>query len=97
MFKRGLLAVTFIAALGAASLGIGSKAMAWHDCNSGYGYVAANPYTPYAYGSAWGPRLAYYPTAVPVVRTYPAYYGRAYDGHRHHDHHHDGLTVSFGF
>ena len=97
MFKRGLLAVTFIAALGAASLGVGSKAMAWHDCNGGYGYVAAYPYSPYAYGSAWGPRLAYYPAAVPVVRTYPAYYGRAYDRHRHHDHYHNGLTVSFGF
>jgi hypothetical protein len=95
MVKRTLLAFTFIAAVGIASLGIGNKAMAWSDCGSGP-YVAAYPYSYYAtYGAGWGPRVAYYPTAVPVVRTYPAYYG--HDHHRHHGHHHDGVRISFGF
>ena len=98
MVKRALLAFTFVAALGAAGLGVGSKAMAWSDCNSGgYGYA----YPTYAVGYAgyspyvgYAPRVAYYPP-VPV-RGYPVYYGR--DGHRHHhDHHHNGLTISFGF
>jgi hypothetical protein len=95
MVKRGLLAFTFVAALSAASFGIGSQAMAWSDCNAP-GYVAAYPAPYYAapYGSAWAPRLAYYPAVAPV-RAYPVYYGRGYD--HHHDHHHNGLTVSFGF
>src|SRR5436190_6621723 len=97
MVKRALLAFTFIAALGTASLGIGGKAMAWNDCNSGYAYSSyPYAYPTYAVGySGYAPRVAYYP-AYPV-RSYSAYYGRAYDGHRHHDHHHNGLTVSFGF
>jgi len=93
MVKRALLAFTFAV----AGLGIGSKAMAWSDCNSGYAYSSY----PYAYPtyavcySGYAPRVAYYP-AYPV-RSYPAYYGRVNNGHRHHDHHHDGLTISFGF
>ena len=96
MFKRALLTTTFIGALAAASLGIGTKAMAWSDC--GYGYSAGYPYTTtyVAYGSAWAPRVAYFPP-VPV-RTYPVFYGRPYDRHHHHhDHHNNGVTVSFGF
>ena len=92
MVKRALLA--FI--LASAGLGIGSKAMAWSDCGAP-GYVAAYPAPYYAapYGSAWAPRLAYYPPVAPV-RAYPVYYGRDYD-HHHHDHHRSGVTVSFGF
>ncbi len=97
MFKRGLLAVTFIAALGAASLGIGSKAMAWSDCGGGVAYSSyPYAYPTYTVGYAgYAPRLAYYPS-VPV-RTYPVYYGPSYDRHHHHHDHHNGLTVSFGF
>jgi len=98
MVKHAVLAFTFVAALGAASFGIGSQAKAWSDCNSGYAY-SSYPYTypTYTVGYAgYAPRVAYYP-AVPV-RTYPVYYGRGGDGHHHHhDHHHDGLTISFGF
>ena len=98
MFKRYILASTFIVAVGVASLGFSNKAMAWHDC--GRDYVAAYPYAypAYAsYGSGWGPRVAYYPAAIPV-RSYPVYYGRDYDRHHHHDHHHhNGVSVSFGF
>ena len=101
MFKRAMFAFTFIAALGAAGLGVGSKAMAWSDCNSGVGYGVAYPtytvgyagYSPYV---GYAPRVAYYPS-VPV-RSYPVYYGRGYDGHRHHHgHRHNGVTISFGF
>ncbi len=95
MFKRVLLSLTFVAALGAAGLGIGSNANAWSDCSSGVAYpyptVAAYPgYVTYA------PRVAYYPS-VPV-RTYPVFYGHVSDGHHHHhDDHHSGLSISFGF
>jgi hypothetical protein len=93
MIKRALLAFT----LAVAGLGIGSKAMAWSDCNTGAGY--ASP-TTYAVGYAGyppyvAPRVAYYPP-VPV-RSYPVFYGRAWDGHHHHHDHRNGLTVSFGF
>ena len=93
MVKRGLLALTFIAALSAVGLGFGSQAKAWSDCNTGVLY----PYPPYTVGYApyVAPRVAYYPP-VPL-RTYPVYYGRAYDRHHHHDHHHNGVTISFGF
>lgn len=96
MVKRALLAFTLVA----AGLGVGSKAMAWSDCNSGVGYAYpqtyAVGYAGYApYGASWAPRLAYYPP-VPV-RSYPVYYGRAYDRHHHHHDHNNGLTISFGF
>jgi len=98
MVKRFVIASAFVFVVGVASLGVGSKAMAWHDC--GNNYVAAYPpyaYPAYpAYGAGWGPRVAYYPAAVPV-RTYPVYYGRGYDRHRHHDRHRDGVSISFGF
>ena len=94
MFKRILLSLTFVAALGAASLGTSSKALAWDDCHSGYGYQAAY-YPTYAPYYGYTPRVAYYP------QVYPAYY-RGYDGghhrhHRHHRHHDSGLSISFGF
>lgn len=101
MVKRALLTFTFIAALSAASLGVGSKAMAWGGCHSdgGYRYSYSYPYSTYSVGyGGYAPRVAYYP-AYPV-RTYPVFYGRGYDGHRHHHdrhRHHNGLTVSFGF
>jgi hypothetical protein len=96
MVKRVLLAFT----LAAAGFGIGSKAMAWSDCNSGVGYAYpttyAVGYAGYAPYVGYAPRVAYYPAVA--VRSYPVYYGRAYDGHRHHHHdHNNGLTISFGF
>jgi hypothetical protein len=97
MIKRALLAFTFIV----AGLGIGSRAMAWSDCNGGAGYAYPTTYAVgyggYAPYGAFAPRVAYYP-AVPV-RSYPVYYGRSnYGHHHHHDHdHHNGLTISFGF
>ena len=94
MFKRIVLALTFVAALGAASLGTSGKALAWHDCHGGYGYRAAYypTYAPYyGYGYGYAPRVAYYP------QVYPVYY-RGFDGGHHRHHHHDsGLSISFGF
>jgi hypothetical protein len=100
MVKRALLAFTFIVALGAAGLGVGSKALAWSDCNRDVGYGYAYPTyaagysgdTPYV---SYAPRVAYYPS-VPV-RSYPVYYGRSNYGHHHHHDHHNGLTISLGF
>lgn len=91
MFKRVLLAMTFVVALGAASLGIGSKAMAY--CNDGFAYTTAYPYTS-TYVS-YGPRVAYYPP-VPI-RSFPVVYRPVDVHHHHHDHHHSGLSISFGF
>lgn len=92
MFKRILLALTFVAALGAASVGTSTKAGA-HDCGyGGYGYRAAYypGYAPYYAYPAY-PRVAYYPGSFAPV--YPVYYG---GGPRHHRHH-DGISISFGF
>jgi hypothetical protein len=94
MFKRVLLAFTFVAALGEAGLGMGSKAMAWHCNDYGYGY---RTYYPSYYSYDYGPSVSYY-------RSYPTYYGHYDRGHHHHHHHHGhhghhhgGLRVSFGF
>jgi hypothetical protein len=93
MFKRVLLSLTFVAALGAASLGMSSKANAY---GCGYGvYGVGYGYYP-TYSSYYG-----YPGSAIVVRRapiYPVYYG--FDGHRHHHHRHHrhgGIRVSFGF
>lgn len=95
MIKRALLAFILVV----AELGIGGKAMAWSDCNSGAGYaypttyaVGYPGYVPYG---AFAPRVAYY-APVPV-RSYPVYYVRSTYGHHHHHDHHSGLTISFGF
>lgn len=95
MFKRVLLALTFVAALGAGGLGMSSHAVAWDDCGGGYGYAYPAYYpSNYGYGYGYGPRAAYYPSYA-----YPSYYGGYYGGGHHHHRHHDrgGLSVSFGF
>lgn len=93
MFKRILLAVTFVAALGAASMGTSSKAIA-AGCDQGYYGYGGGYYPTYAtsyYGSPYRPIVL---RSAPV---YPVYYG-GFDGHhRHHHHRHSGIVVSFGF
>ncbi len=91
MFKRIMLAFTFVAALGVVGLGFSSNADAWSDCNNGYAY------SPYAYPTyaAYGPRVVYYPTYP--VRNYPVFYGHVDGHHHHHDHHHNGLVIGFHF
>jgi hypothetical protein len=103
MFKRALVAFTFVIALGTGGLGIGSKAMAWSDCHSdvvAYPYDYYPSYSGYAVYRGYAPRVAYYPTYP--VRSYPVFYGRTYGrdydrDYHHHRHHDNGLTISFGF
>jgi len=95
MFKRIVLALTFVAALGAASLGTSGKAVAWHDCHGGYGYGYQAAYYPVYntsyYGYGYAPRVSYYPGA------YPVYYQGFAGGHHRHHHNDSGLSISFGF
>jgi hypothetical protein len=85
MFKRALLAFTFVAALGAASLGGSTKVLAWGGCDNGYGYAYGYPTY---YSSYYAPRAVYYPRPLVISDHH----------HHHHDrHHHSGLTLSFGF
>jgi hypothetical protein len=68
MVKRVLLALTFVAALGVAGLGISNTAEAGHGCNRGGGGGYYGAY--YAPAPYYGPRV--------VRRSYyaqPAYYG----------------------
>jgi hypothetical protein len=89
MLRRIILALTFVAALGVAGLGMSKTADAWHSCNRGYyggyggyssAYYGGNPYD---YSPRYWPR-------------YSTFYGApVYYGHRHH--HHSGVHFSFGF
>jgi len=95
MLKRVVLSFAFIAAIGAAGLGVGSKAMAWDDCYGGYraAYYPAYP-AYYGYGPSYGyaPRVVSYRAPI-VVRDFDRY-------DHHHGHHHDRdnrITFSFGF
>ena len=86
MFKRGLVALTFVAVLATAGLGFSSSATAFDNCNPAVAY-------PYPTVAAYPPQVAYYPPAP--VRSYPVFYGHVDDHHHHH--HHPGLTFSIGF
>jgi len=92
MFKRIALAFTFVIALGVASAATSTQAVA-HGCGyGGYGYRSAYypGYAPYYAYPAY-PRVAYYPGSFAPV--YPVYYG----GRPYRHHHHDGISISFGF
>ena len=95
MFKRMLLALAFVAALGAGGLGMSSKAAA--HCDDGYGYGSYYRSYPSYYGYGYGPRVVSYRN----YPAYPVYYGGFRDGYRHHHHHDDDdrgrVFVSFGF
>jgi len=85
MFKRMLLAVSFIAALGVAGLATSTA-----SAHGGCGYRTA-------YYPTYSSYYDYYPT-VSYVRPYPVFY-RGFDGHHHHHdhHHHSGVVLTFGF
>ena len=93
MFKRVVLALTFVAALGAAGLGMGSKAVAGHGCGygryGGYGYGGHSYRAYYSdhYGD-WGyaPRLRYY-------SEYPGHV-HYYRGNPHRHYHKDPAFCS---
>jgi hypothetical protein len=97
MFKRVLLAFTFVATFSVAGLGLGQKATAWHDCEDDYRYTTAYPYVaaPYSAYVSYAPRAVYYPSYR--VRSYPVFYGHYDDHHHHHHNHHSGVSISFGF
>ena len=88
--KRILLALTFVAALGAAGLGMSNTAEARHGCAyGGFAYPAYYPsyYSYYDYG----PQFTYYRS-----HGHRGHHGHhRHHGHRHHDH--GGISFSIGF
>ena len=99
MLKRVLLALTFVAALGAAGVGMAGKAQARHDCDYGYGGYGHGGHYPGYYSSyGYAPRLTYYRS-----HGYPHYGRHHHRGHRHGHHHrghhrgHSGVYFSIGF
>jgi hypothetical protein len=102
MFKRVLLSLTFIAALGVATVFTAGTASAHGDCGYdgyGYGYGYRTAYYP-TYASSYygyGPRVVAYPGAYPVYYR-GGHHGDDHRHHHHHGHHHDsGVTFTFGF
>jgi hypothetical protein len=105
MFRRITLALAFVVALVAASVGLSGNARAdhfWYGPSIGYG--AFGPVGGYGwagyYRGAYGP----YFSTVPVY-TYPRvivpFHGHHHHGRRHHHgghgHHRGGISISFGF
>lgn len=91
MFKRVLLALTFVAALGVASFGITNTAEARHGCHRGGGY----------YGAYYG-RAPYYGYGPVVRRSYyygpPVVYGRGPGYFRYGRYgRHSGFSIAIGF
>lgn len=98
MFRRIMLALTFIAALCTVGVGFTNTAEAWRSWSYG------RPYGAYYYG----PRAAYYgPRVVVPYRTYyaPRYYSSYYYGPDYADYYYPDyyyrprsrVYVSFGF
>jgi hypothetical protein len=90
MFKRVLVALTFVVALGAAGLGMSGKAEAGHGCGyGGYGHGYRSYYPSYYDHYDYGSRVSYY-------RSHGHRPHRHHD-HHHHDHGHSGVYFSIGF
>ena len=92
MMKRILLALTFVAALGAAAVGMASTAEAGHGCHRGYGGHGYRAFhSDNYYSGGYGPRFSYY-------RSHPRQV-HYYRGFPHHHHHRDrsGIYFSIGF
>jgi hypothetical protein len=97
MFRRVVLSFAFLAAIGFAGLGVGSKAMAWDDCGGGY-RSAYYPAYPAYYGYA--PTYSYYRPSVVAYRAPLVVRDRGFHDdyrHHHHDHDHNFVSFSFGF
>jgi hypothetical protein len=107
MFRRIVLTLTFVAALGAAGVGMANKAAA-HGGGCGYGgyggyyggYAAFNGYRNVYYGGYPNLYSSYYPArygyASPVV-VYPGGRRHHHDHHHHGHHGHGGITFAIGF
>ena len=96
MFRRAVLALAMVAALGVGSLGVANQADA-----HGYGNRCGRGYGGY-YGAYYQPYYAPYPVIYQPRPRYVGYYGGGYgDYPRHHHHHHDhdrgGVSFSIGF
>jgi hypothetical protein len=98
MFKRILLALTFIAAFSAVGVGLTGQAQAWRSYYYGRPYGAY--YAPRAvyYGPPVVPYRAYYPPAV-VQPYYPAYYAPPSYPVYYNNYYAPpaGVSVSFGY
>ena len=94
MFRRMLLALAFVGALGAAGFGVTNTAEARHGCRyGGYGdYYGAyyGGYYPHVY------RSSYYPPAYYGAPVYRSYYG-GYGGYGGRCHDRGGVYFSVGF
>ncbi len=81
MFRRIMLAITFVAALGAAGLATPNTADAWRGNR---GYYSGYYYGPRVYGGYVGPYRTYYPGGYVrryyAPRYYAPYYGPYYYG-----------------
>lgn len=94
MVKRVLLALTFVAALGVAGLGITNTAEAYGGCHRGgggyYGAYYGRPAPYYGYGPRVVRRSYYYGA--------PAYYGPGpgYISYGRYGRH-SGFSISLGF
>lgn len=103
MFKRILLALTFIAAFSTVGIGLSNQAQAWRGGYYGrpYGanYAPRAAYYPRAvvpYRAYYGPRVVrpYYPVAYPAA---PAYYSAPYTvGYPDYYYGGTGVSVSVG-
>ena len=108
MYRRNVLALALVAALGAAGAGMANKAVAHGGCRyggydgygyDGYGYGYTTFYGYPSYGGYYG----VYPTIYRsyYAPSYPLGYGGVYyrgGGHRHHRHYdRGGLSFSIGF
>lgn len=89
MFRRILLAISFVAALGVAGFGVAGKADAHGWRHGGYGGY---------YGAYYGGGYGYYPYMVRSSYYPPAYYGPVYyGGYGRHCHRPGGVYFSIGF
>ena len=101
MFKRIMLALTFVAVFSTAGIGFAHKAEAWRSWGGPWGRPYAGYYAPRTvyYGPAvpyrayYGPRYVrpYYSTYYGGYPVYSDYYPGHYYGPR------SGVSVSFGF
>jgi hypothetical protein len=91
MFRRMMLALTFVAALGVAGLGMSKTADAWGGCHRGGYYGGYGGYDGGygAYYAPYGYRTSYFPR-------YGAYYD-GYYGYYPRYHRHGGVSFSVGF
>lgn len=91
MFRRVLLAISFVAALGVAGF-VGTDSAEAHGCRRGYGGYRGYYGAYYGGGYPVGVvRSAYYP---PIYYGAPVYYGGCHHGHCHYP---GGVSFSVGF